>query len=82
VFGFIKARNVRGGFSEKILVPKILGKLDPKFAQNGPFWIFLDFGSKICFTLGMLLEANIALLSVKTVCSKKVWFWSYKALKS
>ena len=45
MFGFIKARNVRGGFSEKILVPEILGKLDPKFAQNEPFWIFLNFGS-------------------------------------
>jgi len=44
-FGPIRARNVHGGFPEKIPVPEIFGKIGPKWLKNGPFWIFLKIGS-------------------------------------
>ena len=71
------ARNAHGGFSEKILVPEILGQTVPKWPKNRPFGFFSKSALRIILILCIWLEGIIALILPKTACSAKFRFRSY-----
>ena len=77
MFIIIRARNVHGGFSKKILVPEIEGQMGVKMGQKWGFRDFLKNGSNDFVFFPTERRYHSVSLVCQATSPEKFWFSRY-----